>query len=165
MLCQVRANPTGPAPAALTSASRTWDEANLFLFLAFFLGLQHGKSAHRRAILRPILAHGGSPPLGGLLFPSQILRYHHRSHTMTTALTYRALSHKALTHHALSYCSQIHRSLTHRALTHCSLTMTTALTMTTSSAVSRRNGTKALPPARLPGAQFMKPTLSQGAPW
>ena len=37
--------------------------------------------------------------------------------------------------------------------------------MTISTAVSRRNGTKALPPACLPGAQNLKPTQSQGAPW
>jgi len=34
--------------------------------------------------------------------------------------------------------------------------------MTISTAVSRRNGTKALPPACLPGARNLEPTQSQG---
>ena len=44
-----------------------------------------------------------------------------------------------------------HRSHTHRSHT-----------MTTSTAVSRRNGTKALPPARLPGARNWNPLSHKG---
>ena len=70
--------------------------------------------------------------------------YDHCSHThrSQTPLSHTTLAHNALTHH----------SHTHRFHT-----------MTISTAVSRRNGTKALPPACLPGARNLEPTQSQGA--
>ena len=69
---------------------------------------------------------------------------HHYSHYDHCSQT--PLSHTALTHH-----SRTHHSHTHRFHT-----------MTISTAVSRRNGTKALPPACLPGARNLEPTQSQG---
>lgn len=95
----------------------------------------------------------GQPPTRGqLLIHNQMPQhpsYHHRSHTMTTAIhtTTTPLSHTLLSHTQLSHYD--HRSHT----------------MSTSTGVSRRNGTKALPPARLPGARNPEPTQSQGAPW
>ena len=81
----------------------TWAEAKSFLVLAFALGLQHWNNTHRRALLRPILTDGGSPPLGGnRCFTVGYLGYHHQSHTTTTALTHTLLSHTTLTHTVLT---------------------------------------------------------------
>ena len=89
-------------------------------------------------------------------------RYSHYNHCSHTHHSQTPLSDTTLTHTTLTHCSHTplsHTTLTHHSHTHCSHTMTI------STAVSRRNGTKALPPACLPGAQNLKPTQSQGAPW
>ena len=80
-----------------------------------------------------------SPPISH--YDHRYSHYDHRSHTHRS---HTPLSHNALTHHSQTHCSQ---------------------TRTISTAVSRRNGTKALPPARLPGAWNLEPSQSQGAPW
>ena len=99
--------------------------------------MQHWKSAHRRALLRPILADGGSPPLrGSCCFTVRYLS----TRGITTNLTLRPplftlrpplshtpLSHTTLTHH--SHTLLTHDALTHHPQTHCSHTRTTALTL------------------------------------
>ena len=131
------------------SPYRTWAEAKFFLVLAFALGLQHWKSAHRRALLQPILTDGGSPPLGGnCCFTVGYLR----SWAITTNLTLQPLLFTLwppLSHTLLSHTPLPHYD-------HCSHTMTNSTT------VSRINGTKALPPARLPGAQNRNPLSHKG---
>ena len=121
--------------------------------------MQHWKSAHRRILLRPILADGGSPPLrGNCCFTVRYLS----TQAITTDLTLRPplfTLRPPLSHTPLSHTTLTHDALTHHSQTHCSHTMTI------STAVSRRNGTKALPPARLPGAWNLEPTQSQLAPW
>ena len=94
------------------SPYRTWAEAKFFLVLAFALGLQHWNNPHRWALLRPILADGGSPPLGGnRCFTVGYLG----SGASTTDLTLRPplfTLRPPLSHTPLS-----HTTLTHTALT------------------------------------------------
>ena len=85
--------------------------------------MQHWKSAHRRALLRPILADGGSPPLrGNCCFTVRYLS----TRAITTDLTLRPplfTLRPPLSHTPLS-----HTTHTHHSQTHCSHTRTTALT-------------------------------------
>ena len=91
--------------------------------------MQHWKSAHRRALLRPILADGGSPPLrGNCCFTVRYLS----TRAITTDLTLRPplftirpplshtpLSHTTLTHHSHTLLS--HTTLSHTTLRHTAL--------------------------------------------
>ena len=148
--------PNGPSPRLLSPLLPGLGMRPTYFFSwPFAWGCSMGKAPIGGPFCDPSSRMGAAPHSGTPAVSQSdtevsppISHYDHRSHT--------PLSH---THRSHTYRSLTHRALTHRDLTHCSHTMTT------SSAVSRRNGTKALPPARLPGARIMEPTLSQGAPW
>ena len=89
--------------------------------------MQHWKSAHRRALLRPILADGGSPPLRGNCCVT--VRYL-STRAITTDLTLRPpvfTLRPPLSHTPLSHTTLTHDALTHHSQTHCSQTRTSAL--------------------------------------
>ena len=107
------------------------------------MGLQRWNNAHRRAILRPILVDGDSPPLGGnCCFTVGYLGYR----AITTNLALRPpLSHTHCSHTPLSHTLFSHYD-------HCSHTMTTKWHEGSASGTS-------------PRSPELEPTQSQGAPW
>ncbi|CAM9584974.1 unnamed protein product [Rangifer tarandus platyrhynchus] len=85
-----------------------------FLSWPFSWGCSMGKAPIGWPFWDPSSRMGAPPSWGHLLFLRQIpkrLRYHHRSHTMTTALTHRSLTHTALTHTTLTLLSHYDHQL------------------------------------------------------
>ena len=117
----------GPRPSFLSSWPLSW-------------GCSIGKGPTGGPFCDPSSWMGAAPTQGQLLLQSDTshLRYHHQSHSTTTALTYTALthhshiplSHTPLSHIPLSHTALTHHSHTHHSHTHRSHTLLSHTTLT-----------------------------------